>query len=189
MESNNDKSMLQQLQKGDQKVLGQLYRQYRSQFLAWMTSQYACSREEARDIYQNTMLTFSEKVERGDLISLNATVKTYIYGIGKNKYKEYVRQNKRYLGLDPSVEEQIPAPEPEQSNTENIQLVHYCLQKLGEPCKSILELYYLHGMSMEEIKEHLVYRNPHTVRNMKYKCMRRLKEIFKNELAKRTAFA
>lgn len=188
MESNNDKSMLQQLQQGDQKVLGQLYRQYRADFLAWMTSQYACSRDDARDIYQNTMLTFSEKVKEEDFNIFNATLKTYIFGIGKNKYREHRRLHNRYLPLETDAEKQIPEPQPDPTNKEDIQLVHHCLQKLGEPCKSILELYYFHGMSMEEIKEHLVYRNPHTARNMKYKCMQRLKEIFKNELAKRYAY-
>ena len=186
MESLDKKSMLQQLKKGNQKALGKLYRMHRSEFLAWMTSSYACSQEEARDIYQNTMLTLSLKAQNGGLETLKSSIKTYIYGIAKNKYKEYRRQYNRHSPLEKEAEERIPEHEADITDPEMIQLVKQCLEELGEPCKSILELYYFHGMSMDEIKEHLVYRNAHTVRNMKYKCMQRLKQIFKSALARQS---
>ena len=47
------KTMIHLLQQGDQKVLGQIYRKYRSEFVTWMTSKYGCSKEEARDIYRD----------------------------------------------------------------------------------------------------------------------------------------
>ena len=189
MESLDNKSMLQQLQSGDQKVLGKLYRQYRSEFLAWMTAKYACSRDEARDIYQNTMLTLSQKAQNGGLETLNSSLKTYIYGIGKNKYKEYRRQYDRHSPLEKQAEDLIPAAEPDVVDEEMVRLARQCLEQLGEPCKSLLELYYFHGLSMDEIKKHLIYRNAHTARNMKYKCMQRLKQIFKTALAQQSGNA
>ena len=41
-------------------------------------------------------------------------------------------------------------------------------------------------MRMEEIKDMLVYKNSNTVKNMKYKCLVRLREIYHKELEKRT---
>ena len=177
--------MIQQLQKGDQKVLGQIYRQYRSDFIAWMKSKYGCNREAARDIYQDTILTLSLKVQNGTVTLLDSRLKTYIYGIAKNKYKEYKRSNGRYVHVEDSTWTGIKEPELDSPKQEDAQLVHKCLKQLGEPCKSVLELYYFHGLRMEEIKEILVYKNSNTVKNMKYKCLVRLREIYQKELEKR----
>ena len=179
--------MIRQLKKGDQKVLGQVYRQYRSDFIAWMHAKYGCSQEVARDIYQNTMLTLSVKAQNGTLPDLESSLKTYIYGIAKNKYKEYQRSNGRFVQVEDDVWKELKEENSDGSNTEQNQLVARCLKKLGAPCKSVLELYYFHGMTMEEIKDHLNYKNSRTAKNMKYKCLQRLKEIFHKELKRDTS--
>jgi RNA polymerase sigma-70 factor (ECF subfamily) len=170
--------MIQRLKNGDQTVLSQLYRQHRTDFIVWMTSRYKCNEETARDIYQDTMLTITIKAQNGELDHIESSLKTYIYGVAKNKYREYIRLDSRYLQLEDKILEEFKNSEPLQSRQKEIDLVKRSLVKLGEPCKSILELYYFHGMSMEEIMEHLTYKNANTVKNMKYKCFMRLKEIF-----------
>lgn len=179
--------MIQQLKEGDQQVLAEVYRLYRSDFIAWMTAKFGCSSEVARDIYQNTMLTLSIKAKSGTLPDLESSLKTYIYGIAKNKYKEYQRSNAHYVQVEDEVWKKLKEENKEDSNEERNKLVLQCLKKLGDPCKSVLELYYFHGMTMEEIKDHLSYKNSATAKNMKYKCFQRLKEIFLKELRKDTS--
>ena len=65
-----------------------------------------------------------------------------------------------------------------------LQLVSKGLEKLGEPCKTLLELYYFHDMSMDQIAENLDYKNRATAKNLKYKCLNRLRNIFKKEMIK-----
>ncbi len=60
------------------------------------------------------------------------------------------------------------------------------LDKLGEPGRTILELYYYHGKSMEEIAKMLHYKNSATAKNLKYKCLLRLKKICQKEQKKVT---
>jgi RNA polymerase sigma factor (sigma-70 family) len=67
---------------------------------------------------------------------------------------------------------------------ESLQLIETCLDRLGEPCKSLLELYYYHSMSMEEIAERMNYKNRFTSKNLKYKCINRLRRIYIEELEK-----
>ncbi len=179
--------MIQQLKRGDQKVLGEVYRRYRSDFIAWMHTKYGCNREVARDIYQHTMLTLSVKAQNGTLPDLESSLKTYIYGIAKNKYKEYQRAHGRFIQVEDNTWRDMKEEEKESGNIENKQLVIRCLKKLGEPCKSVLELYYFHGLTMEEIKDHLAYKNSRTAKNMKYKCLQRLKEMFHKELNQDTS--
>ena len=59
--------------------------------------------------------------------------------------------------------------------------VEHGLDKLGEPGRTILELFYYHGKSMEEIAELLHYKNSATVKNLKYKYLIRLRKIVEEE--------
>ena len=49
---------------------------------------------------------------------------------------------------------------------------------LGEPCKSLLEAYYLEKKNMQEIATSFGYTNAENAKNQKYKCLMRLKKIF-----------
>jgi DNA-directed RNA polymerase specialized sigma24 family protein len=52
------------------------------------------------------------------------------------------------------------------------------LGELGEPCKTIIEDYYIHGRSMQEICEKFGYTNADNAKTQKYKCLQRLKKLF-----------
>ena len=49
---------------------------------------------------------------------------------------------------------------------------------LGEPCRTILEDYYVNKLSMMEICEKFGYTNADNAKNQKYKCLMRLKKMF-----------
>ena len=67
--------------------------------------------------------------------------------------------------------------EHEQKNAD-FQLMEKAMQALGEPCKSLLESYYLSKKSMVEIATDFGYTNADNAKNQKYKCLMRLKKIF-----------
>nr|WP_287424222.1 hypothetical protein [Candidatus Brachybacter algidus] len=52
------------------------------------------------------------------------------------------------------------------------------LINLGEPCKSLLEAYYLQKQNMQVIAANFGYTNADNAKNQKYKCLMRLKKIF-----------
>ena len=54
-----------------------------------------------------------------------------------------------------------------------------CLEKLGDPCKRLLLLYYKEGLSMQQIADQLGYKNSDTAKNQKCKCIVRLRNLFK----------
>lgn len=177
--------MIRQLRKGDPKVMQEVYHRYKAEFITWMISQYSCQRLEALEIYHDSLLTMSNKAQNGKLDDLQSSLKTYIYGVAKNKYREYLRKNKKNHSL---LVQEIPDRKDEVIDTsqeDSINLVEKCLESLGDPCKSILELYYYHEMSMQDISEQMRYKNRNTVKNMKYKCLLRLKELFGEEWRKR----
>jgi len=52
------------------------------------------------------------------------------------------------------------------------------LNSLGEPCKSLLEGYYINKKGMQELANKFGYTNADNTKNQKYKCLMRLKKLF-----------
>jgi RNA polymerase sigma factor (sigma-70 family) len=67
--------------------------------------------------------------------------------------------------------------EHENRNNE-FEVMEKAIASLGEPCKSLLEAYYLEKRTMQEIAAGFGYTNADNAKNQKYKCLMRLKKIF-----------
>ena len=57
-------------------------------------------------------------------------------------------------------------------------MMEKAIDSLGEPCKSLLEAYYLKRQNMQLIAASFGYTNADNAKNQKYKCLIRLKKIF-----------
>ncbi len=73
------------------------------------------------------------------------------------------------------VEEEID--EQEKRNTE-FAVMEKAMANLGEPCKTLLEAFYLNKKTMQEIATAFGYTNAENAKTQKYKCLLRLKKIF-----------
>ena len=67
--------------------------------------------------------------------------------------------------------------EHEKRNTE-FNMMEKAMSGLGEPCKSLLEAFYMEKRSMQEIAASFGYTNAENAKNQKYKCLVRLKKLF-----------
>ena len=65
-----------------------------------------------------------------------------------------------------------------EQRTEDFEMMEQALQHLGEPCKELLESYYIRKKNMSEIAKEFGYTNADNAKNQKYKCLMRLKKIF-----------
>ena len=52
------------------------------------------------------------------------------------------------------------------------------LAKIGEPCKGLLEAFYINKKQMQEIAVLFNYTNADNAKTQKYKCLNRLKKLF-----------
>ena len=57
-------------------------------------------------------------------------------------------------------------------------IMERALNSLGEPCKSLIEAYYIHKKGMTDIAAQFGYTNADNAKNQKYKCLMRLKKLF-----------
>ena len=66
----------------------------------------------------------------------------------------------------------------------NLSLVGKCFDQLGDPCHTLLDLFYYQKKSMEDITIELNYKNSDSAKNQKYKCLERLRKLVDAEKAK-----
>ena len=136
--------------------------------------------EDARDIFQEAMIVLYEKVSSGSF-ELTCQIKTYLYSVCRRLWLKKLQQMQRFNPAAETVDEVIPVEEEldahEKRNADLI-VMENALNKIGEPCKSLLEAYYLQKKSMPEIAEYFGYTNADNAKTQKYKCLVRLKKIF-----------
>jgi RNA polymerase sigma factor (sigma-70 family) len=181
----SDNQIIEQIRRGSQIELGFVYEKYRTEFLQWICREYNCSIDDGKDIYQVSVLIFHDNVKSGKLEHLVSSIKTYLFGIGKNVVKENMRKAKRHTPINQEKwlkEYLIDDPEISPVEEDVFNTAKNALSKLGQPCQKLIELFYYEKKSMEEISSVLNYKNAETAKNQKCKCMARLRKLFEQEM-------
>jgi RNA polymerase sigma factor (sigma-70 family) len=136
--------------------------------------------EDARDIFQEAMIVLYEKATSGSF-ELTCQITTYLYSVCRRLWLKKLQQVQRYTSAIDTSEETIPVEEELETHikkNEYLILVEQTMEKIGEPCKSLLQAYYFHKKSMQEIADIFGYTNADNAKTQKYKCLVRLKKIF-----------
>jgi len=126
------------------------------------------------------MITLYEKVQ-SDSFVLSCQIKTYLFSICKNLWLKRLQQMGKYSAPLSTEEESIAVEadlEAFQKKDAAFTIMNRALNSLGEPCKSLLEGYYLNKKGMQELAEDFGYTNADNAKNQKYKCLMRLKKLF-----------
>lgn len=178
--------IIEEIKNGNNTQLAEIYKAYRSEFVGWASSHYQCDKEEARDIYQASIITLYDNIINERLKQLNGSVKTYLFAIGKNKIMELRRADKKFDLTQEVQHMDLPdeVDEEKAQKERHLKIVQRCLQQLGEPCRTMLELYYYHDTGLDSLAEMLHYKNGDTVKNLKSRCLLRLRELVTQELKK-----
>lgn len=180
----SDDQIIAKIKSGGQSELGAVYEEYRAEFLHWISREFHCSDDDSKDIYQLTILIFYDNVRSGKLSFLVSSLKTYLFGIGKNVARENQRKARRNIPMNQEqwLKEYL-VDEPDEKVDENLfAAAKRALSDLGAPCQQLIELFYYEKKSMEEISMLLSYKNADTAKNQKCKCMARLRLLFEKEL-------
>src|SRR6187551_927743 len=110
------------------------------------------SADDAKDIFQEAMIVLYEKVRSGTF-ELNCQIKTFVYSVSRRLWLKRLMQQNRFSisdGHENSVAVDGEMEEHEKRNTEFL-MMEKAMNGLGEPCKSLLEAFYLKKKSMQEI--------------------------------------
>jgi len=175
----NEQALLEGLAASDRKAIETIYRAHYSMIQTLVINNSGTS-DDARDIFQEAIIVLYEKAKSGSF-ELHAQLKTYLYAVCRRLWLKKLQANQLFTGDLANASESIATEEDVEMyehRTRDFELMEQALQHLGEPCKEILESYYLRKKNMSEIAREFGYTNADNAKNQKYKCLMRLKKIF-----------
>jgi len=178
-QESNEKTLLQGLAYNDKKAVEAIYSENYNMVQSLIISNNGSS-DDAKDIFQEAMIVLYEKARSGTF-ELNCQIKTYVYSVCRRLWLKRLQQTNRYTEVGSNLEGIVAVEddveEHAKRNTE-FEMMEKAIGSLGEPCKSLLEAFYLQKKNMQEIAVGFGYTNAENAKNQKYKCLMRLKKIF-----------
>ena len=167
-----DSVILEKISRGDEKALDYLYRKY-YRMMTNAIIKNSGSEQEAKDIYQDALIVFWQKVISNQL-TLTSKISTYLYSVCLNLWRKELERKSRL-----SYEEHDSAEYMNDEAEERKTIIHHCINQLGGTCQKILTYYYFDDMSMQEIANKLGFATTETAKTKKYKCKKRLDHLIK----------
>ena len=164
-------------------ALKDIYKSYRNSFLNWAVKYFKLDESTASDIFQDVIIAFYKNVTSLKLHTLDASLKTYLFSIGKhillNRHRQKQKEQTQLLDdfSQLNLKEwdlDIIVMEKKSQEEENVIIA---LELLGEKCRQLLKLFYFKGLSHKEIVQQLGYNSLEVSRSMKRKCIKNLKRI------------
>ena len=178
-----DAEYVEGLRNNDSLVLKALYKKFFNIVLKYVLNNSG-SEQEAKDVYQESIIVLYHNAQKPEF-TLNCQLQTYIFSIAKRLWLKQIGRNNHLVKLgdreaeqDANVSAEIEQHELKEKEYDRM---NASLEKLGEPCNTLLTDFYLRKMNMEELAEKFGYTNADNAKNQKYKCLQRLKKIFSNE--------
>jgi len=174
----NEQVLLKALANNDSKAAETIYKDNFNMILNFILNNNG-SYDEARDIFQEAMITLYQKAKSGSFV-LTSQIKTYLYSVCRRLWLKRLQQlGKTTNGIE-NYETVVVEDDVEIHERQNAELgiMDRALNSLGEPCKSLLEAFYIEKKSMDQIALMFGYTNADNAKNQKYKCLIRLKKLF-----------
>lgn len=178
-----DDDILAKLKDGDYSMLKQLYREYRPDFIQEAFRKFSLDENDAAEIFQDSIMILYENISSGRLKQLVVPLKNYLFGIGRNKMLETKRRKGKIVSLIESNSSPLMEDGNKVEDLMNMKLhtLKHVMIQIGDSCRKLLELFYFHRYNMEVIAEKLGHKNADTTKNLKYKCLQRLRTKFYDE--------
>jgi RNA polymerase sigma factor (sigma-70 family) len=175
-----DSQFIDGLRSGDNGTLNALYKKYYNIVLKFIVNNSG-TEEAAQDIYQETIIVLYENAQK-PAFELNCQLQTYIYSIAKRLWLKQLKKNgKTFLFKEEEENEVVDVSSDLNEHLHKeaeIEQMNKSLSELGEPCSTLINDFYVHRLSMEDIADKFGYTNADNAKNQKYKCLQRLKKYF-----------
>ncbi len=174
-----EQALLKGLAQNDKNAVETIYRENYAAIQSFVLNNNG-SIDEARDIFQEAMIVLYEK-SRSPVFSLNCQLRTFVYSICRRLWLKRLQQMSKYSMQVESLEDTVPVEEEIEDHdkrNEDFLLMEHAMAKIGEPCKSLLDAYYIQKKSMQDIAGEFGYTNADNAKTQKYKCLMRLKKLF-----------
>ncbi len=142
------------------------------------------TKEDAKDIFQEALLVFYEKVNTSDF-KLTSTISTYLYSVCRFLWKD--QMNKRKINTTTLENENFSSDMESEmllywEKEDKFKQIEDALNQLGKKCLKILTLFYYEKVRMKIIAQQLGITSEKAAKTQKYKCLEQAKENISNHL-------
>ncbi len=181
-EQSEDTPLFEAIRGGNHQLIDRLYLDHRTAFVTYACRQLYATEEDAADCFQDAVIAFYKNVVSGRLQELTCSIRTYLFSIGKRLVYRRNQKRRREQPTDHEAGLQ-PADELDWSLIDRFEHEHQrtvlqaAMNKLGEPCREILTLYYYHHYPIGSIAEAVGLSSAGATRIKKMRCLKTLKSI------------
>ena len=174
-----DQAIIQNILKGDEREVAKLYNQYKSDFIRWAMYKFSVEKEDALDIFQDAVISFYKNIKQGRIQSFDYSAKTYLFAIGRNLLLNKAKYEQRFDRDLEDFEKIIPlsAPDPIKADASVTDFIDSILKQLGEPCYTLLKLFYYDSYSMESIAREIKSKSANVAKAQKSRCIKSLRKL------------
>lgn len=174
-----DREVVLGILNNSEEALNKLYVGYFPMVLQFILNNNG-NEDDAKDVYQEAIIVLYNKIKSGNF-ELSSKLKTYLYSVSRRIWlKKLAQQSKKTNNISEFENVLVVEDDMELHEQKDMQFnkMKIALESLGEPCKTIVEDFYIHNLSMQAICEKFGYTNTDNAKTQKYKCLQRLKKIF-----------
>lgn len=172
-----DRILLERLQENEQEAYISLYRLYYPDLARYVLRNNG-SREDAEDVFQETLLVLLHKIREENFI-LNAELKTFLYAINRNQWLKKLRSRHIVVPVEyaENISAHIDIDLKQHQQSEN--WLERLFENITGHCVVLITRIFLKQHEPDVLIKELGYKNSHTFQNQKYKCINQLRKAGK----------
>jgi len=162
---------------GDRRMIEVIYDQFFSKIESFVKNNNG-NTDDAKDIFQDALMTIYIKSRSVDLTTLNCTFYTYLYAICRNLWFKKLRRKKLEIlnDAEESDSELIWDIEESIAKKERWDFYREKFKLLNPPCQKILQLFF-EKLNFSEISEKLGLGSANYAKKKKYLCKQKLMQL------------
>lgn len=191
MEKNREKQVILGIKEGGSNADAALKTIYREYFdmIRKMIHQKGGNEVDAKDVFQESVIALYQFI-RKDHFRADASIKTILYSIARNLWHNQMRKLK--ITEDLSVYSETKGEEAVYFDYDEFnkqQVIRKLIDQLSGDCKKIIHFFYYDKKSMEAIRNEMELSSIKVTKNKKYRCMKHLMKLFKEQNLDRSDFS
>lgn len=140
--------------------------------------------EDAKDLLQETILILHQQILKGKF-DQRYEVLGFMYSVARNQWINKAKREKIYHKdpeFDYDYHHNIDATQLGDMITEERKTaVDQLMEKIGEPCKSLLKYIVVEGLKLEEVRKKMNFTSTNTVKTYNYRCKKKLMDMIKSD--------
>ncbi len=180
----NDENIVEGLKNFDETACNHLYNKHKDYSMRFMNKMYY-DEDTNKDIYQDAVIVFIEKVRANKLQLVNTSIQTYLNSICRNQV--LIRLNKKNKPVlmgenwesnysDDYVDWFDNQAEVKNNRIKIIMEELEMMKEKGQVCFELLKKVFFENKTMEALASLMNYTNADNAKNQSYRCRERLKK-------------